>query len=104
MGIARDRWEHNLEKIKRQAKFDRALNKSIKQFYLKEYPEDEMGHDINDDATFIGLLNQLYIGANIYDYLDVGDSLIRERIFDRLSKEISSSYEYIYNLWLNENK
>ena len=27
MGLARDRWEHNLAKIKRQAKFDREQKK-----------------------------------------------------------------------------
>ena len=104
MGIARDRWEHNLEKIKRQAKFDREHKQSIKKFYLREYPEDELGMKLNETATFEDLLNELYIGNNIYDFIGVGDSLIRERLFDKLSKNICSSYDYIYNLWLNENK
>ena len=73
---------------------------TIKQFYLETYPTDDMGKDIKDDATFIGLVTQLFGEGDVYDYLGVYDSLIRERLFSELAKQLKTSYDYVYNLWL----
>jgi hypothetical protein len=73
---------------------------TIKQFYLETYPTDDMGKDIKDDATFVGLVTQLFGDGNVYDYLGVYDSLIRERLFSELAKQLKTSYDYVYNLWL----
>ena len=73
---------------------------TIKQFYLETYPTDDMGKDIKDDATFVGLVTQLFGDGDVYDYLGVYDSLIRERLFSELAKQLKISYEIIYNLWL----
>ena len=73
---------------------------TIKQFYLETYPTDDMGKDIKDDATFVGLVTQLFGGGDVYDYLGVYDSLIRERLFSELAKQLKTSYDYVYNLWL----
>ena len=73
---------------------------TIKQFYLETYPTDDMGKDIKDDSTFIGLVTELAIGNDIYDYLGVYDSLIRERLFSELAKQLKTTYDYVYNLWL----
>jgi hypothetical protein len=59
-----------------------------------------MGKDIKDDATFVGLVTQLFGDGNVYDYLGVYDSLIRERLFSELAKQLKTSYDYVYNLWL----
>jgi hypothetical protein len=59
-----------------------------------------MGDGINPTATFAGLLNQLIVGGDVYAYLYVYDSIIRERLFERLAEELEVSYEYVYNLWL----
>ena len=73
----------------------------IKEFYLNEYPTDELGEELNENATFVGLLNCLYEGNDVYDYIGEGDSLIRERLFEKLAQDLGSSYDYVYNLWLN---
>lgn len=73
----------------------------IKEFYLNEYPTDELGVELNENATFVGLLNCLYEGNDVYDYIGEGDSLIRERLFEKLAQDLGSSYDYVYNLWLN---
>jgi|TARA_R110000764_G_scaffold21676_1_gene54560 hypothetical protein len=75
---------------------------NIKQFYLNNYPTDALGIKISENANFTGLLNELFIGNSIYEYIGVGDSLIRERLFTELSEILNCSYEYIYNLWLYE--
>ena len=54
---------------------------TIKQFYLETYPTDDMGKDIKDDATFVGLVTQLFGDGDVYDYIGVYDSLVLERLF-----------------------
>ena len=74
---------------------------TIKQFYLETYPTDTMGNDIKNDTTFLGLVTELSGGKDVYDYLDVYDSLIRERLFTELAKQLKTTYDEIYHLWLN---
>jgi hypothetical protein len=73
---------------------------NIKEFYLENYPSDELGIELNETPTFAGLLNQLIVNGDIYHYIGVGDSIIRERLFEQLAKELEVSYDYVYNLWL----
>jgi len=73
---------------------------NIREFYIKAYPSDDMGIGINPKATFAGLLNQLIVGGDVYEYLYVYDSIIRERLFKKLADELEVSYEYVYKLWL----
>ena len=73
----------------------------IKQFYLNNYPTDELGVELNEKANFTGLLNELFTGNDIYGYIGVGDSIIRERLFSKLSEILNCSYDYVYNLWLS---
>ena len=73
----------------------------IKEFYLNNYPTDELGVELNENANFTGLLNELFTGNDIYGYIGVGDSIIRERLFSKLSEILNCSYDYVYNLWLS---
>ena len=73
---------------------------TIREFYLSKYPSDDMGDGINPTATFAGLLNQLIVGGDVYEYLYVYDSIIRERLFERLAEELNVKYDYVYNLWI----
>ena len=47
-----------------------------------------------------GLLHTLYEGGDVYNYFGVDDSIVRERLFDGLSKELKTSYDFIYDAWL----
>ncbi len=73
---------------------------TIREFYLETYPTDDLGLELNPTPTFAGLLNQLIVGGDVYRYIGVGDSLIRERLFERLAEELNVKYDYVYNLWL----
>ena len=72
----------------------------IREFYLEAYPTDDLGLQLNETPTFAGLLNQLIVGGDVYNYIGVGDSLIRERLFARLADELEVSYDYVYELWI----
>jgi hypothetical protein len=76
----------------------------ISDFYLNEYPTDELGAEIDTRANFVGLLDTLHKGGDVYEYIGVGDSLIRERLFNKLSELLGKAYNdvYVYNLWLKQ--
>jgi hypothetical protein len=42
----------------------------------------------------------LIVGGDVYEYLYVYDSIIRERLFERLAEELNVKYDYVYNLWI----
>ena len=73
---------------------------TIREFYLERYPTDDLGLELNETPTFAGLLNQLIVGGDVYRYIGVADSVIRERLFERLAEELNVKYDYVYNLWL----
>ena len=75
----------------------------IREYYLEAFPTDDLGKGINPKATFAGLLNQLIVDGDVYEYLYVYDSIIRERLFEQLAEELGVGYEYVYKLWLTEN-
>lgn len=72
---------------------------SIKNWYVKAYPTDDLGPEL--DGNFAGALETMAKGGDIYDYMGVGDSLVRERLFTRLSEMLGLDYDHIYNLWLD---
>jgi hypothetical protein len=74
--------------------------KTIKEFYLSNYPTDELGNEIHTKATFIGLFEVLDTYKDVYEYIGVHDSIIRERIFEKLANEMGTDYNEIYNQWL----
>jgi hypothetical protein len=73
---------------------------TIKEYYLSKYPTDELGNEIHTKATFIGLFEVLDTYKDVYDYIGVHDSIIRERIFEKLANEMRVDYNEIYNQWL----
>lgn len=78
----------------------RELNKKIKDWYTKTYPTDEEGKEINDKITFKGFYGYLWQGYDVYDVLEVTDSLIRERVFEKLSEILGVDYDVVYKKWL----
>jgi hypothetical protein len=73
---------------------------TIKDFYLNNYPTDELGVELNEKATFAGLVTILFGDMDVYDYIGVGDSLVRERLFSELANQLNKSYDYVYQLWI----
>ena len=75
---------------------------NIKEFYLNTYPTDELGVELIETTTFVGLLDVLHNNTkDVYAYIGVGDSIVRERVFERLAEILEMPYDYVYNLWLN---
>ena len=79
---------------------DKNFSAGIKEWYIKAYPMDDLGKGIV--GNFAGALETMAKGGDIYDYIGVGDSLIRERLFTRLSKMLGLDYDHVYEMWLNQ--
>jgi hypothetical protein len=73
---------------------------NIREFYVKNYPSDDMGDGINPNATFDGLWEILNTYGDVYEYLYVYDSIIRERVFEKLAANKGCEYDVIYYQWL----
>lgn len=72
---------------------------NIKLYYIRTFPSDELGLEINPQATFYGLIGNI---KDVYEYIGVHDSIVRERLFERIAEIMECSYDDIYNLWLED--
>ena len=73
---------------------------TIKEYYVENFPTDYLGLELNETPTFPGLLNKLIVGEDVYRYIGVTDSIVRERLFEKLADTLNVKYDYVYNLWL----
>jgi hypothetical protein len=72
---------------------------NIRKWYLDTY-KDELGLEIKESANFNDM--DYYEIRNIYDYLgDNVDSIIRERVFEKLASLLNMTYQEIYDIWLS---
>ena len=73
---------------------------NIRNYYVNEFPSDELGLEIDPKANFESLWLAIR-GDMVYEYIGVSDSVIRERIFEKFSELTGHDYDYIYQQWLN---
>ena len=76
------------------------LKLNVKEWYKGEYPTDNLGDRIKEDTTFYDIFYALDNYKDIYDIIGVTDSLVRERIFEKLGTLMEVDYDYIYDQWL----
>ena len=60
---------------------------------------DDLGQEINKDATIGGLFDCLLLRRSVYNYIGVHDSVVRERLFQYIANCTGSHYNDIYSLW-----
>lgn len=95
------------EKYCTTERFNEKLNEDledglkVREWYVSAFPNDELGWEINADATFDGVQKAIDEGADVYALLEVNDSLIRERVFDKLSDITGVPYDDIFEKWVN---
>lgn len=100
--IDMDKFSHNdlIEMYGEESATKPSLDANVKDWYMENFPNDELGASISDSLTFGDALASIDKGDNVYDTLGVGDSVIRERLFDGLSEATGKSYGEVYNIWL----
>ena len=77
---------------------------SIRDWYIRAFPSDELGYRINPLATFPGAVKCMADGGDIYKYLGVGDSLVRENVFSKIAAITGVDYDAVYDLWLHHDE
>lgn len=85
-------------------KFSKAKETFIKEWYIKEYPTDELGQNLKDNVSFYDLIKTLENCEDVYKFVGESDSIIRERLFEKLSEILECDYDEIYYQWSSENK
>ena len=77
----------------------------VRDWYLKEFPTDSLGVKIREDLEFSDFrsyekykeaLLAKAIPLDVYLFIGVRDSVIRERVFEKLAEIEGVSYEKIY--------
>lgn len=77
-----------------------AKNTYIKDWYTKKYPDDELGQNLKDNINFYDLFNALDNYQDIYEFAGIDDSIIRERLFEKLSEIMKCEYDEVYEQWM----
>ena len=73
---------------------------SIRDYYMKTFPTDELGPELKD-ITFADFFGGLVMRQDIYEWGNISDSIIRERLFSKLADILEKDYDYVYDLWLS---
>jgi len=71
---------------------------NVRKWYMKTYPTDELGGEINQKLTLWEVYTYLSQGYDVYKIIGVSDSVVRERVFEKLSKVLDVDYDTIYNM------
>ena len=80
-----------------------SMDSNVKEWYTKEFESDELGEEINPTITFKEIYDNM-LDIDFYELIDVGDSIIRERIFEKMSNLMNIDYDDIYHRWLDSYK
>lgn len=79
------------------------IHQNIRDWYTAAFPTDELGAKIKG-VTFSDLAESMNRGEDIYETLGVDDSILRERVFDRIATILEVDYDAIYYKWLDGDK
>lgn len=79
-----------------------AYNEKVSEWYKVAFSTDSLGTEIDKNITFEDVAKTLIAGKDVYEVLGVGDSVIRERVFEELAKIYEVDYGIIYGLWLDK--
>lgn len=75
-------------------------NLLVKDEYIKAFPDDELGKEINPKLKFVDLIHIIDKHQNIFIAIGIPNSLIREKVFQLLANYLGVNYKIIHNAWL----
>ena len=73
----------------------------LKDWYIQNYPTDELGESINGVNTFKDLWYGIHNNIDVYEIIGFGDSILRERLFKHLAEIQVVTYDYVFDRWLS---
>jgi len=72
----------------------------IRDWYMAKFPDDDLGTEINSELSFSGLFVAMNEYKDVYEIMGVHDSIIRERMFEKLATIMRVTYMDVYEQWL----
>ncbi len=72
----------------------------IRDWYMAKFPDDDLGKEINPELSFSGLFDSMDNYKEVYETMGVHDSIIRERVFEKLATIMRVGYMDVYEQWL----
>lgn len=82
---------------------DPLMDQSVREWYMSAYPEDDLGREIDPSFSFMGARFGIDEGDGFYLALGVGDSLVRERVFEELAGRLGLEYGQVFDAWVQES-
>ena len=79
------------------------LNSSVKEWYLNSFDVDNLGSEISENVTFGDVMKCLEEHNDFYECIGVGDSVIRERVFEKLAEILNVEPLTVYYQWLKDD-
>ena len=79
------------------------LNSSVKEWYLNSFEVDNLGSEISENVTFGDVMRCLEEHNDFYECIGVGDSVIRERVFEKLAEILNVEPLTVYYQWLKDD-
>lgn len=87
---------------------EKLLTSKVRSWYMDTFPSDDLGEEIRTNINFLDVIKTLeryeiedVPYRDVYNCLGVDDSIIRERVFEKLTEILDLEYDDIYYKWLH---
>lgn len=74
-------------------------NTDVYTYYNTKF-KDDLGLQLKKHISFQYLYNVLLKHEDVYKAIGISDSVVRERLFDKLADLLDTTYDYVYDLWM----
>lgn len=85
-----------------ESKSNCTLGSNVKDWYAEKYQDDDSS-EINN-ITFKDVANAINSNKDVYEVIGVGDSVIRERVFQELANILNTSYDTVYDAYMYDEQ
>lgn len=82
---------------------DQELQNSVKEWYSTTFEVDNLSDEISEGVTFRDIMDCLEEHRDFYDCIGVADSVIRERVFQKLAEILNVEPIVVYYQWLKDD-
>jgi hypothetical protein len=83
-----------------QKQFKTTTQSTIQSWYLNTFLDDAEGVSLKRNVTFAQAYNCLKSKEDFYEFIGIADTIIRERIFEKIAELYEIDYSVVYNQWL----
>lgn len=95
--VAKTKAKATAKPLPKKGRGNVTINKSVRAWYMETYPADSLGVEIIPRMTFEHLRKWINRHtADIYDLLEVQDSVVGNRVMEKMSQLYNVPYNVVY--------